>query len=91
LSWAAAIRRRATAPSLGLDIEVVETGELSGRKEIIAHIADGALDAALLIAASHRHRTRVVTIMSGERDQGGMKADGIAVALQHGALEIVIE
>ena len=29
--------------------------------------------------------------MSGERDQGRMKADGIALALQHRALEIVVE
>ena len=32
---------------LRLDIEVVEIGELSGRKEVVAHITDGALDAAL--------------------------------------------
>ena len=48
LSGAAPIRRQAAAPSLGLDIEVVEVGENAGRKEIVAHIADGALDAALL-------------------------------------------
>src|SRR6202521_3432641 len=72
-------------------MEVVEIGELSGRKEVVAHITDGALDAALLVPACHRHRTRVITIMCGERDQGGMKADGIALALQHCALEIVVE
>src|SRR5579864_6112368 len=86
-----AIRRHAAAPSLGLNIEVVEIGESAGREEVVAHIADGALDAALLVAARHRHRTRLITIMSGECDQSGMKADGIAVALQHCALEIVVE
>jgi hypothetical protein len=91
LSGAAPIRRHAAAPSLGLDIEVVEIGESAGREEVVAHIADGALDTALLVAARHRHRTRVITIMSGERDQGGMKADGIALSLQHRALEIVVE
>jgi len=41
LSGAAAVCRHATAPGLGLDIEVVEIGELSGRKEVVAHVADG--------------------------------------------------
>ena len=91
LSGAAPIRRQATAPGLGLDIEVVEIGKLSGREEVVAHIADGALNAALLVAACHRHRTRVITIMCGERDQGRMKANGVALALQHCALEIVVE
>src|SRR5438445_237478 len=72
-------------------LRVVEIGELSGRKEVVAHIADGALDATLLVPACHRHRTRVIMIMCGERDQGGMKADGVALALQHCALEIVVE
>ena len=91
MSGAAPIRRQATAPGLGLDIEVVEIGKLSGREEVVAHIADGALNAALLVAACHRHRTRVITIMCGERDQGRMKANGVALALQHCALEIVVE
>ena len=71
LSGAAAVCRQATAPGLGLNIEVVEIGKLSGREEVVAHVADGPLDAALLVAARHRHRTRVITIMCRERDQGG--------------------
>ena len=87
-------RRSAVGPwhqAAAWTFEVVEIGKLSGREEIVAHIADGALDAALLVAARHRHRTRVITIMCGERDQGGMKANGVALALQHCALEIVVE
>ena len=59
LSGAAAIRRDAAAPVLGLGIEVVEIVDGAGREEVVAHIADGALDAALLVAARHRHRTRL--------------------------------
>ena len=91
LSGTAPVRRQAAAPGLGLDIEVVEIGELSRREEVVAHIADGALDATLLVAACHRHRTRLKAIVTGERDQGGMEANGVALALQHCALEIVVE
>ena len=31
------------------------------------------------------------TVMSGEIEQGGMKADGIAPPLEHGALQVVVE
>jgi hypothetical protein len=65
LSGAAPIRRQAAAPSLGLDIEVVEVGELSRREEVIAHIADGALDASLFVAARHRHWTPANAIRVG--------------------------
>jgi len=79
LSGAPAIRRDAEAPSLGLDIEVIHIGELASGEEVVAHIADGALDAALLISPRYSHGARFVTIMSGKLDQDGVEADGIAV------------
>ena len=91
LSRTAPIRRDPVAPGLGLNIEILHIGEVAGGEEAVAHIADGALDAALLVAASHRHGAGFVTIISGELDQGGMEPDGVAVAFQHRAFEIVVQ
>src|SRR5208282_5119406 len=50
-----------------------------------------ALDAALLVAAGDRDGARLVAIVSGEAQQGGMEADRRAMPLKHGALQIVLE
>src|SRR6516162_3043797 len=85
------VRRHAGAPGRGLGVEVVHIDKLASRKEVVANIADSALDPSLLVAACNRHRARFVAIMRGEREQRGMEADSIALALQHRALEIVVE
>ena len=82
---------QAAAPVVGLGIEVVEIGEAAGGEERRAHVADGALDAALLVAARHRDRTRFVAIVPGKVQQRGMEADRVAAPFQHRALEIVVE
>jgi len=69
---------QAGAPGCGLRIEIVEIGELAGGEEAVAHIADGALDAAFLVAARHRDRPRLVAIVSRECEQCRVEADGIA-------------
>ena len=88
---AAAVGRQAGAPGFGLDIEVVEIDKLAGRKEVVAHVADGTLDATLLITAPNGHGPRFITIVPGELDQGGMEADGVTLPLQHRAFEVVVE
>src|SRR5208282_4715894 len=70
---------------------VIQINEAAGREEGIPDVADGALDAALLVAAGDRDRARLVAIVPGEAQQGGMEADRRAMPLKHGALEIVIE
>ena len=87
----APIGSQAVAPSLGLGIEVVEIDERAGGKEAVADITDGALDSALLIAARDGDGARLEAVVSGELEQRGVKADGIALALEHDALEIVVE
>ena len=82
---------QAEAPGLGLGIEVVEIGEAAGGEEGVAHVADGALDAALLVAAGDRHRTRLVAVVPGEGEQRRMEADRVAAPFQHRTLEIVVE
>jgi len=81
----------ALTPSLGLGVEIVEIAPLAGGEEGFADIANRPLHAALLIAPRHRHRARLEAILGGKFQQGGMKADGIALALEHGTFEIVIE
>ena len=76
---------------LGLGIEVVEIGDVAGGEEGLAHIADGAFDAALLIAARNGNRTRLVTVVPGEAQQRRMEADRVAMPLQDGTFQIVVE
>ena len=45
----------------------------------------------LLVAAGHRHRARLEAVMGGKRQQRGVEADGIPLAFEHGAFEIVVE
>ena len=65
--------------------------KLRAAKKRVADVADGALDAALLVAARDRHRARFIAIMPGKAEQGRMEADRIAAPFQHRALEIVVE
>ena len=85
------VGRRTRAPGCGLGIEIVEIGEAAGGEEAVAHIADSALDATLLVAARHRYRTRLEAIVRSECDQRRMEADGVALSLQHRALQVVVE
>ena len=62
-----------------------------GGEEIVANVAYGAFDPTLLVAARHGHRTRFVAVVRGERQQHGVEADRVAAALQHGALEVVVQ
>src|SRR5215467_8084947 len=57
------IGRDAVTPVLGLAIEIIEIAELARGEEAVAHITDGTLDAALLVAACHCDRTRREVIM----------------------------
>ena len=81
----------ALAPGLGLRVQIIQVGEGASGEEGLAHVADRALDASLLVATRHRHWARLEAVMACEREQGGMKADGVATALEHGALQIVVE
>src|SRR4029453_2293312 len=69
----ASVGGRAIAPDLGLGIEVIEIGEAAGSKEGIAHVADRALDAALLVAAGDRYGAGFIAIMPGKGQQGWME------------------
>ena len=74
-----------------MGIEVIEILEAAGGEEDISHVSYGALDTALFVAASHRDGSGFVAIVPGKVEQCGMEADRVAVSLQHGALEVVIE
>ena len=81
----------ALTPGRGLGVEVVEIAPLAGGEEAVANIANRSFHAAFLIPPRHRHGTRLEAIMSGEFQQGGMEADGIALALEHGTFQVVVE
>lgn len=79
------------APGVSLGIEIVEVAEAAGGKEVVADIANGPLDAALLIAPGNGHWTGIITMMGGKGEQRGVEADRLAMTLEHGAFEIVVQ
>jgi len=62
---------RSVTPGGGLGVEVVQIGEGPGGEEGVAHVSNGALDPALLIAARDRDRAGLVAIVPGEAEQRG--------------------
>ena len=79
------------APGERLGVQVGEIGEAPGGKEAVANEADRPLDPALLVAAGHRHRSRLEAIPGGQLQQRRMEADGIGAPLEHGAAKIIVE
>ena len=87
----APVRGRAIAPAARLRVQVVQVGVRAGGEEVVANVAYGAFHPALLITARHRDRPRLVAVVTCERQQRGVEADRVAAALQHGALQVVVE
>jgi len=78
-------------PGQRLSVEIVDVCKGPGSEEAIADVANRALDAPLLVAPRGRDGARLVVIMGRQLEQGGMEADGIASALEHSALEVVVQ
>jgi hypothetical protein len=76
---------------VGLGIEVVDIRKLAPGKEAFPDVAHGAFDAAFFAATSDGDGSRVVAVMTGEVEQGGIEADGVAAALQHGTSQIIVQ
>jgi hypothetical protein len=78
-------------PGERLGVEVVEVGVGARGEEVVADVADGALDAPLLVASRRGDGAGQVVVVGRQLEQGGMEADRVAGALEHGALEVVVE
>ncbi|XXU09723.1 hypothetical protein WMF40_10900 [Sorangium sp. So ce854] len=74
-----------------MSVEIVEAGVGPGLEEGLADVADGALDATLLVAACDSDGARLEAVMRREIQQHGVEPDRVAVALDDGALEVVVE
>jgi hypothetical protein len=79
------------APLRGLRVEIVQIGEGAPGEEAVADVADGALHAALLVTARHRHWARLEAVVAGQCQQAWVEADRVALALEHRALEVVVQ
>src|SRR5690606_4694222 len=79
------------APGVRLLVEVIEICEFSPGEEAAADVADRSFDSTLLVAACHSNRTRFVTVVRCQLQQGRVKAHGVATTLQHRALQIIVE
>ena len=80
----------AVAPVLGLGVQVVDVAPGACGEEVVANIADGAFHAPLLVAAGDRDRPGQEQVVAGEGEELRVEPDGVAVALRHDALEIVV-
>jgi len=93
---AAALRRTeplgggTLTPGDGLGVQIIEVAEATGSEERVAGKPNGALHPTFLVAARHRYGTRLEMVVGGQLQERGMKADGIAAALEHGAFKVVI-
>jgi hypothetical protein len=78
------------APLLRLLVQVIQVMPLPSGKETVAYIANCSFNSTFFIASRHGYRARLETVMSGQVQQGGMKADGVALALKDSRFEVVI-
>ena len=85
------VSRLSRTPGLGLRIEVRQIEEGATGEEGFANIANGPFHAPLLIPSRDRHRARLVAIMAGELQQGGIEADRLPLSLEDGALQVVVQ
>jgi hypothetical protein len=79
------------APSESLAVEVFERGKEARREKRVAHVSDGSLDAALLVARAHLTRTRGKVVMGTKFEQSRMEVDLVAPTFQYGAAKIVVQ
>ncbi len=87
----APIGSEAAGPRSGLLVEIAEIAKGSRGEEGVTHVANGALDAPFLVAARGGDGSRRKAVMRSELEEPRMEADGVALALENGALEIVVE
>ena len=88
---AGALAGGSSHPGVGLSIEVVDVGEGACSKEVVTDIANRALHPALLIAPGWCHRAWLEVVMRRECQHYGVEANGLPLALEHGALEVVVQ
>jgi hypothetical protein len=80
-----------SAPRSCLPIEIGKVVVISRGEEGVADVADSALDSPLLVAASDGDGAGLEAVVRRHLEQRGMEPNRIAVTLEHGALEIVVE
>ena len=87
----AALRRCRLAPLECLTVQVSETLVLASGKETGPDVLDGALHAALLVSACHRHWSRLVAVVRRQFEQCRVKTDRITFSLQNCAFQVIVE
>jgi hypothetical protein len=89
IGWTDAVGGLPVAPQRCLRVEIGEIGECASSEKTLAHVSNGTLNAAILIAACRCDGTRFIAVMPSELEQGGMKANRVALPLQDGTFEIL--
>ena len=88
---AGALGGQARAPGCGLGVQIGQIRVAPGGEEGIPGVANRPFNAPFLIPAGRGHRARLEPMMGGKGEQRGMETDGIALAFEHGALQVVVE
>ena len=90
LGMAPLVRDR-VAPVRELRVEIVEVAERARGEEGVAQVLDLPLDLALFVGARRRAGPGREVIVPGELEEARMKVNRAALAIEHRALEIVVD
>ena len=82
--------RDTLGPIVELAIEVLEGVERPGGEERIAKVADGALDAPLLVAAGASDGPRSEVVVARELEKAGVEPDDVTDALEDNGFQIIV-
>ena len=84
-----ALMSHLVAPLESLAVKIGEGGEGARGEEILTYILDGPFDAPFFISSGRAARTRGEVVVRGEFQEAGVEVNGIAIALQDHAAEVV--
>jgi hypothetical protein len=88
---AAPLGSHAAAPGVGMGVEIVQIGECTGGEERVPDEPSGFFHATFFIATRDGDGTRFKPVIRGEVEQRRVEADCVALPLQHGTAQIVVQ
>jgi len=85
------VGRLAATPVLGLGVQVGQIGKAARGEEGVANVTNRAFNPPLLVASGNRHGPGFEAIVARECQECRMKTDCLPLALEHRALQIIVE
>jgi len=83
--------RHHVAPPVELRVQVLHVPEGPRREEPLPQVADCAFDAPLLVGRRHGAEPGDEVVVAAQLQEARVEADGVALPLQDGAFQVVVE